>query len=143
MWACRLPVHIGPFGNYEFAEDFHKSRCILRGPMCTGKRQTHIRNAPSSRTAVTGIGPYKMPASKPFLERKGRWLRYGRLIFYDFSSSAMPAFTRAMDSSFPSSAHSSVAPPGVEALPDTATRSGQSTMEFLTSSFAASATSAS
>ena len=26
--------------------------------MCTGKRQTHIRNAPSSRTAVTGIGPY-------------------------------------------------------------------------------------
>ena len=33
--------------------------------MCTGKRQTHIRNAPSSRTAVTGIGPYKMPASKP------------------------------------------------------------------------------
>ena len=28
------------------------------GPMCTGKRWTHIRNAPSSRTAVTGIGPY-------------------------------------------------------------------------------------
>ena len=27
--------------------------------MCTGKRQTNIRNAPSSRTAVTGIGPYK------------------------------------------------------------------------------------
>ena len=27
--------------------------------MCTGKRQTHIRNAPSSRTAVTGIGPYE------------------------------------------------------------------------------------
>ena len=27
--------------------------------MCTGKRQTYIRNAPSSRTAVTGIGPYK------------------------------------------------------------------------------------
>ena len=26
--------------------------------MCTGKRQTHIRNAPSSRTAVTGIGLY-------------------------------------------------------------------------------------
>ena len=26
--------------------------------MCTGKRQTHIRNAPSSRTAVTAIGPY-------------------------------------------------------------------------------------
>ena len=28
------------------------------GSMCTGKRQTHIRNAPSSRTAVTGIGLY-------------------------------------------------------------------------------------
>ena len=27
--------------------------------MCTGKRQTHIRNAPSSRTAVTGIEPYR------------------------------------------------------------------------------------
>ena len=27
------------------------------GAMCTGKRQTHIRNAPSSRTAVTGIAP--------------------------------------------------------------------------------------
>jgi hypothetical protein len=25
--------------------------------MCTGKRQTHIRNAPSSRTAVTSIDP--------------------------------------------------------------------------------------
>ena len=32
---------------------------LPHGPMCTGKRQTHIRNAPSSRTAVTGIGPYK------------------------------------------------------------------------------------
>ena len=28
------------------------------GPMCTGKRQTHIRNAPLPRTAVTGIDPY-------------------------------------------------------------------------------------
>ena len=28
--------------------------------MCTGKRQTHIRNAPSSRTAVSGIGPYRV-----------------------------------------------------------------------------------
>ena len=27
--------------------------------MCTGKRQTHIRNAPSPRTAVTGIDPYE------------------------------------------------------------------------------------
>ena len=26
--------------------------------MCTGKRQTHIRSAPSPRTAVTGINPY-------------------------------------------------------------------------------------
>ena len=31
---------------------------LPNGPMCTGKRQTHIRNAPSSRTAVTGIGLY-------------------------------------------------------------------------------------
>ena len=27
--------------------------------MCTGKRQSHIRNAPSSRTAVAGIDPYE------------------------------------------------------------------------------------
>ena len=31
--------------------------------MCTGKRQTHIRNAPSSRTAVTGIAPTVKQAS--------------------------------------------------------------------------------
>ena len=37
---------------------FQRKRCILCGPMCTGKRQTHIRNAPSSRTAVTCIDPY-------------------------------------------------------------------------------------
>ena len=37
------------------------------GPMCTGKRQTHIRNAPSSRTAVTGIGPYRV--RRKFAER--------------------------------------------------------------------------
>ena len=36
---------------------------LPNGPMCTGKRQTHIRNAPSSRTAVSGIGPYKTPAN--------------------------------------------------------------------------------
>ena len=33
--------------------------------MCTGKRQTHIRNAPSSRTAVTGIGPYSGEPALP------------------------------------------------------------------------------
>ena len=27
--------------------------------MCTGKRQTHIRNVHSSRTVVTGIAPYE------------------------------------------------------------------------------------
>ena len=33
--------------------------------MCTGKRQTHIRRAPSSRTAVTGIGPTKLISTAP------------------------------------------------------------------------------
>ena len=55
----------------------------------------------------------------------------------------MPVRMRARDSSLPSRAQSSVAPPGVEALPETATRSGQRTTEFLTPSFAARATSAS
>ena len=40
-----------------FMKDYGKFATFL-GPMCTGKRQTHIRNAPSSRTAVTGIVPY-------------------------------------------------------------------------------------
>ena len=30
MWVCRLPVHIGPLGSYEFALDFRKRHCILR-----------------------------------------------------------------------------------------------------------------
>ena len=33
---------------------------LSNGPMCNGKRQTHIRNAPSPRTAVSGIGPYRV-----------------------------------------------------------------------------------
>ena len=62
---------------------------------------------------------------------------------YQPCSSSIPAFTRSIEVSLPSSAQSSVAPPGVDALPDTATRSGHRMTEFLTSSFAASATSAS
>ena len=30
MWVCRLPVHIGPLGSYEFAEEFCKNS-IFRG----------------------------------------------------------------------------------------------------------------
>ena len=30
MWVCRLPVHIGPLRNSEFAADFRKIRCGLR-----------------------------------------------------------------------------------------------------------------
>ena len=56
---------------------------------------------------------------------------------------AMPASILRSDSSFPSSAHSSVAPPGVDALPETATRSGQRMMEFFTPRSAATATSVS
>ena len=49
---------VGPLGSCEFAEQFCKKQVQTAGAMCTGKRQTHIRNAPSSRTAVTGIAPY-------------------------------------------------------------------------------------
>ena len=49
---------IDPAEQTVFMKDYGKFATFL-GPMCTGKRQTHIRNAPSSRTAVTGIGPYK------------------------------------------------------------------------------------
>ena len=28
MWVCRLPVHIGPSGSYEFAADFRKNGAI-------------------------------------------------------------------------------------------------------------------
>ena len=30
MWVCRLPVHIGPLGSYEFAEDYRKIGAICR-----------------------------------------------------------------------------------------------------------------
>ena len=30
MWACRLPIHIGPMGSYEFAADFRKNRLFCR-----------------------------------------------------------------------------------------------------------------
>ena len=30
MWVCRLPVHIGPLGSCEFAENLVKNRYILR-----------------------------------------------------------------------------------------------------------------
>ena len=54
---------VGPLGSRKFAGVFHKKTVRPAGPMCTGKRQTHIRNAPSSRTAVTGIGPYSWRGS--------------------------------------------------------------------------------
>ena len=49
---------IVPAEQADLSETYGKF-AIFFGPMCTGKRQTHIRNAPSSRTAVTGIGPYE------------------------------------------------------------------------------------
>ena len=30
MWVCRLPVHIGPPGSYEFAADFRINGAICR-----------------------------------------------------------------------------------------------------------------
>ena len=30
MWVCRLPVHIGPLGSYEFAADSRKNGAICR-----------------------------------------------------------------------------------------------------------------
>ena len=50
---------VGPLGSCEFAEQFCKKQVQTAGSMCTGKRQSHIRNAPSSRTAVAGIDPYE------------------------------------------------------------------------------------
>ena len=43
--------------------------------MCTGKRQTHIRNAPSSRTAVTGIGLYRVLREFAAAHRADRGVR--------------------------------------------------------------------
>ena len=48
---------IDPAEQADFTGVYGKFVTFL-GPMCTGKRWTHIRNAPSSRTAVTGIVPY-------------------------------------------------------------------------------------
>ena len=30
MWVCRLPVHIGPLGSYEFAADFRNNSAFCR-----------------------------------------------------------------------------------------------------------------
>ena len=50
-------AYIVPAEQTDLSEIYGKFAAFL-GPMCTGKRWAHIRNAPSSRTAVTGIGPY-------------------------------------------------------------------------------------
>ena len=77
-------------------------------------------------------------------KQKKKWDRSRKFVGdYQPCSNAIPSLIRSIEVSLPSSAQSSVAPPGVDALPDTATRSGHRTTEFLTSSFAASATSAS
>ena len=31
MWVCRLPVHIGPLGSCDFAEDHRKNGAFCRG----------------------------------------------------------------------------------------------------------------
>ena len=43
MWVCRLPVHIGPLGSFDFAVDYRKNGAFCR--------------------ADVGIGPYKTPAN--------------------------------------------------------------------------------
>ena len=48
---------IVPAEQAVFTKVYGKFETSL-GPMSTGKRWTHIRNAPSSRTAVTRIVPY-------------------------------------------------------------------------------------
>ena len=87
---CSLAVgaddSVGPMGSCEFAADYHKKPVHPAGSMCTGKRQTHIRNAPSSRTAVTGIDPCKgyadgvnrpSPQTLPALSWLRPWRRRG------------------------------------------------------------------
>ena len=63
MWGCRLPVHIGPPGSYEFAEDFRKTGAICR--------------------ADVGIGPYKgspwaQGADSPYQGEMARRAKEGR-----------------------------------------------------------------
>ena len=36
MWVCRLPVHIGPLGNYEFAADSRKIGTSCRADVGIG-----------------------------------------------------------------------------------------------------------
>jgi hypothetical protein len=58
-----VDAHIDPAECTDFSRKSTANLRLPGGPMCTGKRQTHIRNDPSSRTAVTGIGPYKFSAN--------------------------------------------------------------------------------
>ena len=68
---------IVPAEQTDFTEVYGKSATFF-GPMCTGKRWAHIRNAPSSRTAVTGIGPYTDSACLVPLRENQTFLTYRR-----------------------------------------------------------------
>ena len=45
MWVCRLPVHIGPLGSYEFAEDYRKIGAICRVDVGIDPYEAFSRNA--------------------------------------------------------------------------------------------------
>ena len=45
MWVCRLPVHIGPLGSYEFAEDYRKIGAICRVDVGIDPYEAFTRNA--------------------------------------------------------------------------------------------------
>ena len=68
MWVCRLPVHIGPLGSYEFAEDSRKKRCILPGGQ--GRPPLHSESMAQcnlEERADEGIGPYTDIQLKTFI----------------------------------------------------------------------------
>ncbi len=80
---------IVPAEPTDFTKVYGKFATFL-GLMCTGKRQTHIRNAPSSRTAVSGIGPYTDGACLVLLHKNRSfrhaespdWLKSGLFIIF-------------------------------------------------------------
>ena len=51
MWVCRLPVHIGPLGSYEFAGDFRKNGTFCRADVGIGPYD-HVRGCVQIRQTL-------------------------------------------------------------------------------------------
>ena len=55
MWVCRLPVHIGPLGSCEFAEDFRKIGIFCRADVGIGPYKALRKNVTTHRAEQSSV----------------------------------------------------------------------------------------